>query len=59
MVYLTRFTKNVLKYVNIFSKFFKLFLKGVKFSFNSDVLERYTFPKLAAFLRTNSQNFVQ
>ena len=59
MVYLTKFTKNVPKLANFFSKFLKLVLKDGKFPFNSEVLKRYAFPKLAIFLRKNSPNFVQ
>ena len=54
MVYLTRFTKNVPKLANFFSKFLKLVLKDGKFPFNREVLKRYAFPKLAIFLRKNS-----
>ena len=59
MTQLSRFTKNVQKQVNSFSKFFKLVLKSANSLSNSFVLKRSIFLKTALHLITKSQTFSQ
>ena len=56
MAYLTRFTKNVQKQANFFSKFFMLVSKGAKSLYNGEVLKRYI-PKVSTPFDTKLSDF--
>ena len=57
MAYLTRFTKNVQKQANFFSKLFMLVSKGAKSLNNGEMLKSYIFLRLALHLIPDSQTF--